>query len=111
MVPYIKIKMRAGRERFNPFSDKIELAYIVYNPKTDTHSAAQPLTIQPLGDDEPTPSFCTLTREQAQLLMDDLWNCGLRPSEGSGSAGAMKAVQEHLADMKKILFHKMEIKE
>jgi hypothetical protein len=34
--------------------------------------------------------------ENAQVLMDDLWRCGIRPTEGAGSAGAMNAVQEHL---------------
>ena len=51
-----------------------------------------------------------LGAEHAQILMDDLWDCGLRPSEGSGSAGSMLATQQHLADMKKILFHKLGIK-
>jgi hypothetical protein len=37
-----------------------------------------------------------------QKLMDDLWDCGLRPSEGTGSAGALAAVEKHLGDMRKI---------
>ncbi len=41
----------------------------------------------------------TLRYETAQKLMDELWNCGLRPSEGSGSAGALLATQDHLRDM------------
>lgn len=49
------------------------------------------------------PTF-KLQREQAQLLMDDLWNCGLRPSEGTGSAGALVATQKHLEDMRKLVF-------
>lgn len=50
-----------------------------------------------------TPSF-TLTIQQAQVLMDDLWHSGIRPTEGSGSAGALKATQSHLDDMRKIAF-------
>lgn len=38
----------------------------------------------------------------AQELMDDLWQCGIRPSEGSGSAGSLAATQRHLADMQSI---------
>ena len=37
--------------------------------------------------------------QTAQELMDSLWDCGLRPSEGSGSAGALKAVENHLKDL------------
>jgi len=39
--------------------------------------------------------------EAAQQMMDELWNCGLRPSEGSGSAGAMRQAEDHLATLKK----------
>lgn len=44
--------------------------------------------------------------EDAQLLMDELWHCGLRPSEGSGSAGSLAATQKHLEDMRRLVFEK-----
>lgn len=44
-----------------------------------------------------------LNKHTAQKLIDDLWDCGLRPSEGSGSAGQLAAVQNHLEDMRKLL--------
>jgi hypothetical protein len=44
------------------------------------------------------------------MLMDQLWNCGLRPTEGTGSAGALGATQKHLADLKEILYHQLQIK-
>lgn len=51
------------------------------------------------------PSF-SLDPTDAQALMDDLWNCGLRPSEGTGSAGALAATQKHLEDMRTLVFKK-----
>jgi hypothetical protein len=54
------------------------------------------------------PTF-SLSMQQAQTLMDDLWNCGLRPTEGTGSAGALKAVERHLDDMRKIVSKKLEV--
>lgn len=42
--------------------------------------------------------------QTAQQLMDELWQCGLRPSEGTGSAGALAATQRHLDDMRAIVF-------
>ena len=39
---------------------------------------------------------------QAQQLMDELWQCGLRPTEGSGSAGSLAATERHLKDMQTI---------
>lgn len=67
-------------------------------------SAVQELVFAPVDEFAfSLPSF-TLSPEQAQLLMDELWNCGLRPTEGSGSAGSLAATQEHLKDMRTIAF-------
>jgi hypothetical protein len=46
---------------------------------------------------------------RAQQLMDDLWTCGLRPTEGAGSAGALAATQQHLKDMQAIAFKQLGI--
>ncbi len=56
----------------------------------------------PAGLREPTAAV--LDKIAAQQLMDDLWQCGIRPSEGSGSAGALAATERHLADMRKLVF-------
>lgn len=40
----------------------------------------------------------------AQELMDSLWTAGIRPTEGSGSAGSLAATERHLADMQKLVF-------
>lgn len=45
------------------------------------------------------PTF-RITPHEAQSLMDELWSCGLRPTEGTGSAGAMAATERHLNDMR-----------
>lgn len=63
--------------------------------KIDKYTAAQ-------------PSF-SLTTEKAQVLMDDLWHCGLRPTEGRGSAGSLLATEKHLGDMRKIAFELLKI--
>lgn len=53
-------------------------------------------------DDGPPPIVLKVT--QAQKLMDNLWDCGIRPSEGSGSAGSFAAQGRHLEDMRKLVF-------
>lgn len=60
----------------------------------------------PLTDDFgafPTPPALRLDYALAQRLMDELWKCGLRPKEGTGSAGAMAATERHLADLQKLV--------
>lgn len=51
----------------------------------------------------------TISKREAQVLIDDLWNAGLRPTEGSGSAGSLAATQRHLEDMRTIAFKKFNI--
>ena len=44
---------------------------------------------------------------EAQTLMDDLWNAGLRPTEGAGSAGSLRATEAHLNDMRALAFKQL----
>lgn len=69
---------------------------------------AEPIILRKITDDElfkPDSEYAPLNLKMpaAQKLIDDLWDCGLRPSEGSGSAGQLAAVQKHLEDMRKLL--------
>lgn len=47
-----------------------------------------------------------LNRIAAQDLIDQLWQAGLRPTEGSGSAGSLAATERHLEDMRTLVFKK-----
>lgn len=66
-----------------------------------THVAA-PLTFVELAEGADSEPAVVMLTDDAQQLMDGLWNCGIRPTEGAGSAGAMAAAQAHLADMRTI---------
>lgn len=50
------------------------------------------------------PIAFSLSDIEAQALMDRLWKAGLRPTEGSGSAGALAATERHLKDMQILVF-------
>ena len=63
-------------------------------------------TVPPGRIVEPT---LRISMEKAQTLIDDLWGAGLRPTEGSGSAVALRATEKHLLDMRKIAFNKLKI--
>ena len=45
-----------------------------------------------------------LKRDDLQSLMDELWTVGIRPTEGTGSAGSLAATQAHLNDMRALVF-------
>ena len=65
---------------------------------------AQPVTFVEQPEEIVSDPFMRLRIADAQRLMDELWHCGLRPSEGTGSAGSLKATENHLADMRMIAF-------
>lgn len=67
------------------------------------------VTLTTATEAEMIPACVNLKPEHAQQLIDQLWDCGLRPTEGTGSAGQLAATQKHLADMKEIAFHALKI--
>ena len=95
-------RLEAFAQRTNWGRD-IEIA-IVGNRDDGNVDLARPLVFerQEIGlTYEPTMK---LRPDAAQQLMDELWRCGLRPSEGTGSAGSLAATERHLNDMQKIAF-------
>lgn len=74
----------------------------------DGNAMASPLAFETITDNAAlTPPVVTLKNSEAQDLMDELWRAGVRPSEGSGSAGSLKATENHLEDMRRIVFHQI----
>ena len=94
------------------FSNKIELSMVVAwvdDRANVSLSAAKHVEMSHIDEDAIVDPFMVMSLETAQLLMDELWNCGLRPSEGAGSAGSLAATERHLKDMKTIAFHALKI--
>ena len=93
------MELRCQRQ---PWSDGVEL--IVLDRRQEGRlMLAQRLTMCEVTEgehiSEPT---MRLKNQEAQMLIDELWRCGLRPSEGSGSAGSLAATERHLRDMQTI---------
>lgn len=81
----------------------------LYAVDRETKMVAGVLSMCPYSPEESYAPTATLAMTQAQKLMDSLWDCGLRPSAGAGSAGAMDAVQVHLQDMRALVFHQFKM--
>lgn len=64
----------------------------------------EPLVMRDADPGEFAEPFVRIDRSEAQELMDSLWQCGIRPTEGTGSAGSLAATQKHLEDMRTIAF-------
>ncbi len=54
------------------------------------------LTFEEYSDGSHVDHTVCLDYDAAQQLMDDLWRAGIRPTEGHGSAGAMRRIEDHL---------------
>ena len=94
------------------FRNKIELSMVVdrVDDKANVSLlAAKNVEMSHVDEGAVVDPFMVMSLETAQLLMDELWNCGLRPSEGTGSAGSLAATERHLKDMKTIAFHALKI--
>lgn len=95
------INIRANMHRFNSY---IELFFI---EKIDGKVfIAEPIKMKEISQHEFCEASFQLDINAAQVLMDELWQCGIRPSEGSGSSGALAATQKHLEDMRTLVFKK-----
>ena len=101
-------KFRAARQLF---TGDVDLHIAIRNDDGSLDVAA-PLMLSRLTEAD-RGRVClpcvTLPPEAAQSLMDELWSAGLRPSEGTGSAGSLAATERHLADMRSLAFHALKV--
>lgn len=102
-----RMEIRAQREPY--FLDKIAvtLAHITNVDGSRKVAIVEPLTLRTIEEHDNCvscePTF-RLWPDEAQQFMDELWRTGIRPTEGAGSVGQLGAVQEHLADMRALVF-------
>src|SRR5581483_8221763 len=99
-------EIRVGKDFYG-----LDLAVIIRQRTTLGIAFAEPISMKVRGDYEAPDVVPTLrlSETSAQVLMDDLCKCGLRPTEGTGSAGAMAAQTRHLEDMRKLVSHAYKI--
>jgi hypothetical protein len=99
----LKVKVRFADD----FDHDLALLFAGRDEQGVLNTLERDLTWRPLKSGEAryiSEAPFVLDREMAQSLMDQLWTCGLRPTEGTGSAGSLTATQLHLKDMQTIAF-------
>ncbi len=99
MLNETKAIIRAQRELWND-----TIAIHMAERKPFGFFVAQEVTFAEHPENSLCQPFLRLQLDDAQRLMDELWDCGLRPNEGTGSAGSLKATEKHLTDMQRIAF-------
>ncbi len=96
-----------ARAQAAPWHAAVEILVTARDADGIRQAVATNLTFETITDGAMIEPTLRLNYEAAQTLMDDLWQAGLRPTEGTGSAGALKATERHLEDMRKIAFKLM----
>lgn len=84
--------------------------YTQYQPWMDTFAIhmrigktmATSINLQEYTPGVVSPPLLDITRDEAQQLIDKLYEVGLRPSLAAGTAGQLEAVKYHLEDMRKL---------
>jgi len=97
-----ELKIRASKVHISLGMNKIQL--FAYQQRNGGFYSAQKLELIQQEPNNCLSPFLTINSQEAQILIDDLWDCGLRPSEGSGSTGSFAAQQRHLDDMRRLVF-------
>lgn len=67
-------------------------------------------TLTPEDDGREHQPLFTLSEEEAAGLMNQLWRWGVRPSEKPNLNERLKAIENHLADMRRIAAAKLRVK-
>ncbi len=102
-----RTEVRAHREPWIRDTISLHIAVITFRDGQRTVAVAEPLVLRTLTEQELSmvqrESF-SLTPEEAQQFMDELWRTGIRPTEGAGSVGQLAAVNRHLEDMRTLVF-------
>ena len=86
---------------YMPVYDKIRI-YIGRKTIGGEIEIAKQLEYEPSCPSATSPPTEYIDHDEAQRLMDSLWNCGIRPVQAKGSAGQLDAVKYHLEDMRKL---------
>lgn len=90
--------------RDEPYRDAVDL---LLREKSDGHVriGRAEITLEPhepgMMISEPT---LTLSRPEAQQLINGLWQAGFRPRDGSGAVAHVEAMERHLKDMRHLAF-------
>jgi hypothetical protein len=85
------------------WSDSITLR-IGYPSENGMFYHAKPIQMEAIETGMLTEPCLSLMLEEAQLLMDNMWDAGVRPSQSVGTAGQLDATKYHLEDMRRLVF-------
>lgn len=101
------------RANYSPQTQEVELRVRVESKSGTSPMYSMPAAFSTIPEGQIIPPMLRLSHSEAKKLMDELWDCGVRPSAGFDSPGVkaeLVAVKQHLEDMRQIAFSMMDLK-
>lgn len=92
----IKLDFRPAWDRFGYFLSIYEAHGFTGQPTRQIKSVEW----EDVGNGTAQTPLINIQRDQLVELMDALWQCGIRPSNGEGDLGRVGAMMEHLTDLR-----------
>ena len=83
--------------------------WLIDHDSEGRRTVAKPIEFEPFVEGSLLEPALHLSPERAQLLIDDLWAAGFRPTQGRQSDGVTAAQASHLADMRAIVASRLKI--
>lgn len=107
--PYGVMDLRLWIERMSPvFGNEFGVWIVGRDPASRKRLRSRIVFDEvPVEEGDSVSESFRLKNSEVQRIMDNLWSAGVRPSSGDGNEGALKAVQDHLKDMRDIAFQKL----
>lgn len=94
--------MISVRAQYDSCNDDIRVVVIDKTPEGCLDNLGR-LVFAPVERGQLFDPTLRMTRAAALVLMDELWQAGVRPTE-QGTVGQLAAVSYHLEDMRKLVF-------
>ncbi|MBE2178898.1 MAG: hypothetical protein IAE97_00295 [Chthoniobacterales bacterium] len=108
-----RLQIHATRDFWYP-GKEISLHAATFRPDGKLSARVSSIQLERIDEDSLIPvcendAALRIDETAAQRLMDDLWNCGIRPTNVRHQSDALAATQAHLTDMRRIVFHTNQI--
>lgn len=99
----MKIRLQSA-----PWHEGVEI--IIFEPdENGRRCVARRIEFSPLEEGAFAEPTCRLGRAEAQVLLDDLWAAGYRPTSERIGPDGLKNIERHLQDMRAIAFSKLRL--
>ena len=100
MMPNEKLSIRCRSKDLSRF---ISFGIFIENKDAKKITACEKIDFKPIDFDYCVPDCITVDTKCAQVLMDDLWHCGIRPTECKSTGEVVQAKNEHIKDLRHII--------